>query len=185
MEGSRELAQVETAKGYQVGNYLLLQIAGEKPTPCHVVDIVQSPTDIFPPQFSATLTTDPAVICAQVITPYEKVEAFEVSGLGGQSVQLETGGGTIDVAVQEVEFDSEVAQPGGSVSVLDIIGPPSEAVGYSDSWDLAEAMRDAISKLPRRGERIADMLRQYEVLEVGAEIGGIAGFNHLKVRVRG
>jgi hypothetical protein len=177
-----ELAQVETARGYQVGDYLFLQIAGEKPSPCHVVDIKQNPTDVFPPQFSATLFVDPRVRCIQVVTRYERAEVFAVAGLAGKTVQLDTGGGQIAIEVEEV-IGQEPAD--GGDSPFDDIGEPGEAVGYSPSWDLAEAVRDAIGQLPSRGGHIADWLNHYEVVSIEAEIGGIAGFNHLKVRVRG
>jgi hypothetical protein len=62
---------------------------------------------------------------------------------------------------------------------------PSEATGYSDSFDFAEAFHDAIRQLPDRGAGIPDWLNTYEVTSIGAEIGGIAGFNHMYVKVRG
>jgi hypothetical protein len=62
---------------------------------------------------------------------------------------------------------------------------PSEATGYSRAFDFAEAFRDAISQLPDQGAGILDWLSAYTVVAIGAEIGGIAGFNHMYVRVRG
>lgn len=179
----RDLANVSTAKGYQVGQHLVLVIAGEKPTPCHEVDIELKPIDIFPPQFRATMTTDPLAICVPVVTPYERAEAFSSGDLAGQTVLIEAADGDVEVQVEAVaEVDDA---PPGRVSLDTVIGPPAEAEGYSDSYDLGEAIRDAIGKLPDRGGGIADWLYRYEVLEIGAEIGGIAGFNRLRVKVRG
>ena len=183
MEGSKDLAQVTSAKGFQVGTYLVLVIAGEKPTPCHQVDIELQPFDIFPPQFKATLTTDPLVICPEVVTPYERAEAFSVSDVAGKTVIIETGGGDVEAQVEAVAQQDD--QPIGRVRLDDVIGPPSEAVGYSDAYDLGEAIKDAIGQLPGRGGNIADWLSDYEVVSIGAEIGGIAGLNRLKVTVRG
>jgi hypothetical protein len=180
-----QLAQVKSARGYEVGNYLLLQIAGEKPSPCYEVDIAESPIDIFPPEFSAALKRDPDAICPAVVVPYDRTEVFAVANLGGKSVQLHTGGGTIEVEVQKVDEAPEGAGVEGASSVDDVIGPPAEAVGYSDKWDLKEAMEDAIEQLPKRGGNIPDWLDQYEVVSIEAEIGGLAAFHHLKVRVRG
>jgi hypothetical protein len=47
------------------------------------------------------------------------------------------------------------------------------------------AIKDAIGKLPGRGAGIPDWLSTYSVVEIGAEIGGVAGFNRLYVRVSG
>lgn len=42
----RELANVETAKAYQVGDLLLVRIAGEKPNGCHFLDLERSLLDV-------------------------------------------------------------------------------------------------------------------------------------------
>jgi hypothetical protein len=59
------------------------------------------------------------------------------------------------------------------------------ARGYSNEYDLGEAIKDAITKLPDRSNGISDFLASYTVLNIGAEIGGIAGFNRLYVDVQG
>lgn len=175
-----EPAQVEQANGYRIGQYLVLRIAGERPTACYEVDIEQLPIDIFPPEFAATWAQDPRARCIQVVAPYERVEAFEVGGEFEQ-VTLRTAGGNIEVPVETL------AEPEGAARLTlgDVLGEPAEAVGYSKNWDLAEAMQDAISKLPPRGIDIPDWLSTYTVVEIGAQVGGIAGFNDLTVRVRG
>lgn len=62
--------------------------------------------------------------------------------------------------------------------------PPNEAIGYSEAWDLREAMFDAIHVLPPEKPNARDWLSRYEVLTTGAEIGGIAGLNRLFVHIR-
>jgi hypothetical protein len=184
----RDLANVQAARGYQVGGHLVLQIAGEKPSPCYEVDIEQSPTEIFPPEFLATQWTDPGGICPEVGVPYERVEAFELANLAGQSIALRTAGGEIAVEVEDVgtlQAPALAATKAHSISIADVVGPPAEAVGHSRNYDLGEAIRDAIDQLPTRGEGIRDWLAHYEVVKIGAEVGGIGGFNHLYVRVRG
>jgi len=57
--------------------------------------------------------------------------------------------------------------------------------GYSNSYDLKEAIQDAMRKIPARGGDIADYLASYKVVNIGAEVGGIAGFNRLYVDVEG
>jgi hypothetical protein len=178
-----DLAQVKTAKGYQVGQHLLLVIAGDKPTPCHVVDIELKPIDIFPPQFRATLTTDPHVKCARVITPYERAEAFSSGDLAGETVRIEAADGDVEVQVEAVAEEDDQAPARVSLDV--VVGPPAEGVGYSDAYDLGAAIKEAIGQLPDRCGHIPDWLYHYDVIEIGAEVGGIDGRDRLKVKVRG
>jgi hypothetical protein len=91
-----------------------------------------------------------------------------------------------DVSPQPDATDSPTLVSGtGGLPVFDIGAEPGEAVGYSRAYDLGEAIREAIDKLPTQAPGIPDWLSTYTVLSIGAEIGGIAGFNHLKVRVSG
>lgn len=59
------------------------------------------------------------------------------------------------------------------------------ATGYSDKWDLGEAFKDAIANLPKDKNPFPDKLYHYTIVEIGAEIGGIAGFNRMKVIIKG
>jgi hypothetical protein len=179
----RELARVEQANGYRLGDMLILRIAGEKPSPCFEVDIEELPIRIFPPEFAATWAPDPLAICPDVMTPYVRVEAFRLGGQADQ-VKLHTAGGNIDVAIETIP------PPDGDVAAAAADDPraaaePIEAVGYSDDWDFGAAMKDAIAQLPDRSGGARDWLSTYQVVAVGAEIGGIAGFNRLAVKVRG
>jgi hypothetical protein len=174
MAENRELADVQRAKAYRVGEVVILVVAGDKPTPCHEVDIQQLPIRIFPPQYSVVLSMNPLARCANVVTPYERSELFRLGDGNVESLTLHTAGGTMDVPVETLD-----APDGGAVP-----SDPDEAVGYSRDWDLGEAMQDAIAKLPP-GEPHPDQLSTYTVVEIGAQVGGIAGFNHLTVRVRG
>ena len=117
-----------------------------------------------------------------MVTPYAYQEVFFIGGKR-ETVRLYHADGDIQVPVQDLtqELDENSAR-----AELALGHPPSEATGYSDAWDLAEAFRDAIGKLPPGpGANIPDWLYTYEVTSIGAEIGGIAGFNHMYVKVRG
>jgi len=57
--------------------------------------------------------------------------------------------------------------------------------GFSDKYDLAEAIHSAIKQLPDRSGGTIDFLSHYTVKQIGAEIGGIAGLNRLFVDVEG
>lgn len=62
---------------------------------------------------------------------------------------------------------------------------PTIKRGYSNKYDLAEAMQDAMAQLPDRGTNIADFLAHFSVKQIGAEVGGIACWNRLFVDVEG
>ncbi len=198
------LAHVQQAKAYQVGEFVLLRIAGDLPTPCHVVDIERSLLTVEPPAFIARWTLPPNIRCIQVVTPYEYEDAFRI-GAARPEIRLHHADGDQLVPVEDLTPavgqapERYPSAPGvtpatptddatgmEAVDVLqDVLGGPAEAVGFSRAFDFGEALRDAIEKLPSRGGSIPDWLSRYEVVSSGAEIGGIAGFNHLYVRVRG
>jgi hypothetical protein len=178
MATTTELAQVDSASAYLRGDDLILRAAGTKPTPCYEVSIEELPMTIFPPEFAVTWTSG-AALCAQVVTPYEVVQQFSLGSAGFEKISLHTAGGTLELPVEQIPEARAVAE--GSP----IPSGPVEAVGYSDSWDLGEAMKDAIASLPDRGAGIPDWLSTYRVLEIGAEVGGIAGWNRMRVRVQG
>jgi hypothetical protein len=59
----------------------------------------------------------------------------------------------------------------------------NEATGYSDAYSFEEAFRNAIKALSLTPS-YPDELIQVTIVEIGAEIGGIAGFDRLFVRAR-
>ena len=103
MRQSRELAQVNEAKGYRWGDELILRISGDKPSPCYQVDIEEMPMTIFPPEFAATQAPDPLAFCTEVITPYERVQVFRVGGGEFDTVTLHAAGGDIEVPIERIE----------------------------------------------------------------------------------
>jgi len=85
----------------------------------------------------------------------------------------------------ELERVSAASGDRAASSFVDLDPEPQEAVGRSRDYDFGEAMRDAIDQLGEQGAGIPDWLSTYSVVSIGAEIGGIGGFNHLTVRVLG
>lgn len=59
----------------------------------------------------------------------------------------------------------------------------SEATGISRAWSFDEAFRDAVNQLGSGSPGTPDWLDAYVVIEIGARVGGVAGFNELYVRV--
>jgi hypothetical protein len=171
------LAHVGEARAFQFADYLSIQIAGRMPDPCRSVDIARSLLTIEPPEFIARWYSYEGP-CPDVETPYAYQEVFHVGGKR-ETVKLHHEGG-----VMEISVDDHAEQPILVQQARDM-DKAREATGYSDAFDFAEAFREAIDHLPDQGAGIPDWLSTYVVVEVGAEIGGIAGFNRMYVRVRG
>jgi hypothetical protein len=160
-------------------------IMGEVPNPCYVVDIERNLLTMEPPEFIARWYARQDVACPDVVTPYEYQEVFHV-GEKRETVKLHHAGGVLDIPVEDSAQQPE--EPDSSAPGIRTPPPPPpspyEAIGYSDAFDFAEAFRDAISKLPDQGGGIPDWLDEYKVVDIGAEIGGIAHLNRMYVRVR-
>lgn len=62
---------------------------------------------------------------------------------------------------------------------------PRTATGYSNNWDLEEAINDAIANLPPDEHPFPDKLYHFTVESIGAEIGGIAGLHRLRISISG
>jgi hypothetical protein len=60
----------------------------------------------------------------------------------------------------------------------------SEATGYSKKFSFDEAFQDAMKNLPSRKPSHPDEMTIITVTETGAELGGIAGLRHLKVKIK-
>lgn len=181
------LATVDDARAYQFEDVVFVQLSGTKPNGCHVVLIERSLLDVEPPAFLARLATDPRVRCTPDAVPYEVQGAFRI-GSPRDQVLVHHADGELEVAVETLQGENALsgsARRAPAPILPDLDRGPAEATGYSRNFDYGEALRDAISKLPYRGGDMPDWLSTYSVVSVGAEIGGIGGFNHLVVRVIG
>jgi hypothetical protein len=188
LEPEWHLAAVQVAHAFHSGDYVSMHIAGDLPDPCHVVDIERNLLTIEPPEFIARWYRPQPLGCPRVVTPYAYQEVFHV-GEKPETVRLHHAEGVLDIPVEDPAEHPEEQVSSPPVARTTILAPaflrPSEAIGYSDAFDFAEAFRDAIGQLPDQGAGIPDWLSAYEVVSIGAEIGGIAGFNRMYVRVRG
>ncbi|MCA1679719.1 MAG: hypothetical protein LC790_13650 [Actinobacteria bacterium] len=178
------LATVDEARAYQLEDVLIVRVSGVKPTACHLVTLEQSLLDVEPPAFLARLSIDPRLRCTPAPAQFEEARAFRVGTLR-PAIVVHHAGDELTVEVQELKLPLEAAGAPARSVLDDLNREPHEAVGRSRDYDLGEAMRDAISQLPVQGAGIPDWLSTYSVVSIGAEIGGIAGFNHLTVRVSG
>ena len=180
----QDLATVEEADAYQSGDLLIVRLSGTRPTACHIVSIDRALPDVEPPACAARMRIDPRMRCMQQVAPFEVVQAFRIGGERDEVI-VHDSGGERSVQVQQLRAEGDSAERGTPTFPPDPFGEPGEADGYSRGYDLAEAIHDAIGKLPDRGSVIPDSLNSYTIVSMGVEIGGIGGFNHLKVTIRG
>lgn len=180
-----ELAQVDQARAYHIGEYLLLRVAGELPTACHQPFLQRSLLTVEPPAFGAGAYIHPNMRCALQMTPYEHQDVFRI-GPKRDTVVLHHAEGEMSVEVEELTPRDD----GAGLAATGVVLPDQpverpEAVGYSAGYDFGEALRDAIGKLPPQCPDVPDWLSTYTVVSTRVEVGGIAGFNRLAVTVQG
>lgn len=187
------LAQRKLVQAFYHNGTLAIFATGAVPTPCHEVTIQRAAVTVEPPQFTVVQCRR-AGICSDVVTPYTVSQLFAL-GAYRPVIIVTHAGGQDDVAVEHVrEYhpQGQMNPLGGEVPVPYVF-PPSTArnssadgiaTGYSTSFEFSEALREAIAALPPAPHPYPDQLTTVAVLEVGAELGGIAGFHHLFVRVR-
>ena len=177
MQNVLELAEVEHAAAMWIDGQVRIQVSGEVPESCWVVEIEQSPLDVWPPHFLVNRhRTSP--ICAQVMTPYVVANCF-VTGQRPEQITLVHKGGQMEVEVKDGAETPVVARPG------DADGEYDEAEGRSHRrFSFDEAFTNAVAALPVPDQAVADQLENIVVAEIWGEVGGIAGSHDLVVRVR-
>jgi hypothetical protein len=175
------LARVDQARAYHIGEIVLVMISGEKPTACHIVTIERSLLDVEPPAFAARLSMDPRARCMQVVAPYEVSAAFQI-GPARDHVVIHHADGELEISVQKIAAQS----PAERNITSDLFErDPVTVTGYSRTFDLAEAIDDAIKQIPPTHPEIPDWLSTFSIGAMRVELGGIAGRHHLAVDVTG
>jgi hypothetical protein len=177
-----ELAQREGIRAFRAGQYLLVVAEGDLPTPGYDVDIQQSPIRIFPPQFNLLRRERPGV-WPDVIQPFRYGEV-RLYPPDQPVVTVHHRDGQDDVEIQSCGEDlagfaaavGEGAEEGRAAR---------EATGMSRNLNFDEAFADALAQLPPPATQHPDQLTSVVVVETGGLFGGIAGFHHLYVRIRG
>ncbi len=183
------LAHRKLVQAFYHNGTLAIFATGEVPTPCHEVTIERALIAVEPPQFSLAQCRR-AGICSEVATPYTVSQLFAIGAYRKTIVAVQD-----EVLVEHVREYHSQGQMNALSGELPIpyVFPPSTArnspaegiaTGYSRSLDFSEALREAIAALPPVARPYPDQMSLITVLEVGAELGGIAGFHHLFVRVR-
>jgi hypothetical protein len=178
-------AHVERASACQIGEVLLLSLAGTKPTPCHEIVVVKSLIEAEPPRFEAQFHI-PDTVCIQITQDYVHQQAFVIGGAIRDEVIIHRDGEPLTVPVEHLPESSAegigtLARNPGVVPTW--LREPVEGRGVSRNYDIREAVDDAIRAMPAPPP-IPDWLARYEIVSMVVEQGGFAGLNQLAVTVR-
>ncbi|MFD2093443.1 hypothetical protein [Blastococcus deserti] len=178
-----ELAQRSSIRAFRAGRYVLIVAEGHLPTPGYELDIQQSPLRIFPQQYNLVRRELPG-IWPDVLMPYRYPEVV-VFPADRPAVTVHHADGQDEVHIEEcgeslAPFAAAVADADGEAG-----SPAPEATGMSPRLSFDEAFADALSKLPQPAETHPDRMTTVDVIHIGGLFGGVAGFHHLVVRIRG
>jgi len=205
--------QLSKSGAIYVLGQLIIWAEGMKPTMCHRARVERWPFRIYPPQYQVVACIDSGVICPQMEVPYATAASFTVSeetldAMGGVAV-LHHRDGAENVPVQVIRLSakqtklaareakggdgmpspfrlSKVIETGRAEDLEILSGDDVKlhsATGYSESFSFTEAFQDAIANLPPDLNPFPDKLIEVTVTRVGANFGGIAGFNRMFVTV--
>jgi hypothetical protein len=179
-----ELADRSSLQAFRAGRYLLIVAEGDLPTPGYDLDIQQSPIRIFPPQFNLLRRERPGV-WPDVIQPYRYGEVL-VYPPDQPVVTVHHRDGQDEVEIQACGKDLAGFATAVGDRANEVAGRTArEATGMSRNLSFDEAFADALDQLPPPTSQHPDQLTSVVVTETGGLFGGIAGFHHLYVRIRG
>ncbi len=173
-------------RAFHCGEHLLLVAEGELPSPGYDVDIERSLLDVEPPAFTL-LRCVKSGFWPQVITPYRYCEIFRI-GPRRDHVLVHHADATEPEEVEVEDLPDKMA-PGAERFLRPAEASASgsatqETTGQSRNLSFDEAFANALQNLPGTLPSHPDQLTTVDVVDIGALFGGIAGFNHLFVRVR-
>lgn len=185
------LAECEKARAVNFMGRLFISADGQKPSPCYAVRIVQSPIEIFPPQYE--VLGEQTVPCVDLLTPFHVVGGpFPLpSQETAVRVRFRHKGEAVteSIPIEVVRSSRENLGGGGFPGPFAEEAGKSAAVrhdtvrGFSTNFSFDEAFHSAIANLPRHQSSHPDELEVVRVKEIGAEFGGILGFNHMFVEI--
>lgn len=164
---------------------MMLYAQGEKPSPCHSVLFIPKGGSAECPEFELAFCLDSDAECSDNVTPYTWQQPFPDPPMA-RNVIIHTAEGSKEVEVKTFKFPQFLSSDGTEdidfpwpfLTAPHSQGPVAE--GISDSWDLAEAMRNAIDQLKPSG---STNLWRYRVVEIKAVRGGFVNVDQLVVKV--
>lgn len=179
-----QLANVHQAWAFQVADHLVIAVDVELPSRGFDVEIVLGPEDVEPPSFDVLRCARPGFWPPAIERRREAQVLRE--GSGRETITVKGEAGSVQVPVQDLlEVAPGVAARSGPFPPDGGEDGGAEAIGMSGNLSFDEAFADALSKLPGDMASFPDELTTVQVTGVSGWFGGIAGFHHLVVRVRG
>ncbi|HVT12527.1 MAG TPA: hypothetical protein VHE55_09685 [Fimbriimonadaceae bacterium] len=170
------LTHCEEVNACRFGKDLIIYGQGDALSGCDGVRVQYSPLDVFPPQFVVMSCRQSPIgaFCSQLVVPTQFIGIFKYP-TDQTSVKVGTRDGLRDVPISACR----IATPAHAADVEGVL----EAIGYSaDSYD--DAIRNAYANLDLKSD-VADALFTATIVESGYMSGGIVGFDHFFVKVRG
>jgi len=200
-------AWIEEVQAYRLRDRLWFDGKARVSSSCSVAFIEQSPLAIWPPQFCLLQHQDaaPGNRCAAIM------EVRKIGPRPGEhsaptlfhypkdepKVVLRDATGSHELVIKDVRIPPQVlAFDGGGGDLPSPFGNKLsaemktkfdlvEATGYSSAYSVGEAIRDAMAHLPASGSpSYPDELAYFAVVSIGAEVGGFAGFDRMRVVIQ-
>lgn len=189
------LATAKTIRAEYCNGMLAICVEGELFSSCYQVGIRRGLLAVEPPEFEIEQCQKSGVVCTQIKVPYKITRLFSI-GPYRATIVIHDSRGIHQVSVIHIQAAERVVLSaggggGGGEIPSPFLIPPSmqsnagsdKATGYSDNYSFEEAFVNAMRTLPSRQSQVADELFRIRIVEIGAEVGGFAGFNHMFVTV--
>lgn len=180
------LAERKTIQAYYLHGTMAIFATGQVPSPIYQVSIERDPAAPSGCQFYLACRQSAGIVTPSE-TPYAVSQLFPTTQ-PCQRVRIQHAGGVDEIEVEQVHSDTNPSgQPPPYIFPPSAIRGASDAttaIGYSCRFDFGEALHHAVAALPAIHLDATATPDCVTVLEIGAEVGGIAGFDHLFVRVR-
>jgi len=183
---SYDLAERKTVQAYYLQGTMAIFAAGQVPSPQHAVTIERDTRKGSEDRFYLACRHASGIVTPND-TPYAVSKLFPTADPVSR-ICVDHAGGTDDIEVEQVHVGpAHPNQPPPYIfppSAIRGAADATTATGYSCRFDFGEALHHAVKALPAADFDATTTPECVTVLEIGAEVGGIAGFDHLFVRVR-
>jgi hypothetical protein len=182
MEWSLCKVQPGSLKAFSFDERLIVRAIAVLPTPAYRARIAVSQLLVYPPRYCVQVARDP-----DHVGPAPPVELPRLaSGHFGlppnhKTVEVHDADGChrLPIVPLRVAVEEERARAGNGRADA----PRFTATGYSKTFSIEEAFRNAVAALPRPISRRQDELTHVVVERIGATFCGAAGMNQLYVTV--
>jgi hypothetical protein len=174
--------QAGSLRAFSFDERLIVRAIALLPTPAYRARIVASQLMLYPPRYCVQVARDP-----DHVGPAPPVELPRLaSGLFGlppnhKTVEVHEAEGSHRVPIQPLRVAAETERTRLGEGPRD--APRYTATGYSKTFSVDEAFRNAVAALPRAASPRPDELTHVVVDDIGATFSPSAGLNEMYVTV--